>query len=531
MPALNGNSIRARTFRRCFAGIGLFFLVSWLFLAAQPYFEAIRSANETPRIAQGLALVDSSKWSIEDWPRRALPLGPDIARAPSSGRIYPNKPPGTTIVAWPWLAAWRAVYGEDLTLAQAFFAFRWATALFPIVLGIAFACYCVRREKYLCLSITSLVFATPLASYSKLAYGHSLSALMLTAGVAAIVCGEGSPRPRSWIWTLIGALILGTCASIEYVTVLFVGPWLSFLGGRAIHRRAWARLVAAVVGGSLGIFPLLLYHQEVYGSPWSTGYHSMLARDLAEKHAQGWLGLIGPNADSIWHTFFNPACGLVFWLPWIFIAFRGWWLARGDEAGKEWRLAGCSIAITALVVVSSLDFQGGWRVGPRYLVSMMPLLGAGLYAFLHRERSASWRFFALLLLTFAAIQNVLAAGLWPHFDVAHIAWPVGEVLLPLLKNGYRPLGLAHDWPTWLWVLAIVVLPLGVLFALMGWAERKRLGIAKAVAAMLCGALLHCALFLLVPPHADAKRNLRYVVGVFEEQDQPSKPIGFLRDRK
>ncbi|MCA9638029.1 MAG: hypothetical protein KC420_18500, partial [Myxococcales bacterium] len=63
-----------------------------------PYFEAIRSANERPRLLQGMALVECGEWAIDGPSRRGLALGPDVARSPVDRRVYPNKPPGASVV-------------------------------------------------------------------------------------------------------------------------------------------------------------------------------------------------------------------------------------------------------------------------------------------------------------------------------------------------------------------------------------------------------------------------------------------------
>ncbi|MGB1013677.1 MAG: hypothetical protein ACPG4T_06050, partial [Nannocystaceae bacterium] len=81
-------------------------LPSWLLLAGLagllvasfPYAEAIRNANEVPRIMQARALVEEGSWAIDGPSNRGLSPGPDIARSPVDGRIVPNKPPGATIV-------------------------------------------------------------------------------------------------------------------------------------------------------------------------------------------------------------------------------------------------------------------------------------------------------------------------------------------------------------------------------------------------------------------------------------------------
>ncbi|HLT38773.1 MAG TPA: hypothetical protein VK034_20945, partial [Enhygromyxa sp.] len=71
--------------------------VAMVLLAAFPYFEQVRNANELPRLVQAMSLVEHGEWTIDGPSRRGLALGPDVARSPD-GRLYPNKPPGASVV-------------------------------------------------------------------------------------------------------------------------------------------------------------------------------------------------------------------------------------------------------------------------------------------------------------------------------------------------------------------------------------------------------------------------------------------------
>ncbi|MCA9657567.1 MAG: hypothetical protein KC486_04435, partial [Myxococcales bacterium] len=74
-------------------------LVAAALVLAVPYYEAIRNANERPRLLQGIALVECGEWAIDGPSARGLSPGPDISRSPVDGRLYPNKPPATSLVA------------------------------------------------------------------------------------------------------------------------------------------------------------------------------------------------------------------------------------------------------------------------------------------------------------------------------------------------------------------------------------------------------------------------------------------------
>ncbi len=77
-------------------GAALLAALALLLLAAFPYAEATRNANERPRLLQAASLVERGSWRIDGL---GLDPGPDAAAPRRPGALYPNKPPGTSVVA------------------------------------------------------------------------------------------------------------------------------------------------------------------------------------------------------------------------------------------------------------------------------------------------------------------------------------------------------------------------------------------------------------------------------------------------
>mgnify|MGYP007042611159 CR=1 FL=1 len=125
-----------------------------------------------------------------------------------------------------------------------------------------------------------------------------------------------------------------------------------------------------------------------------------------------------------------------------------------------------AVVLVGILVVVSLNFEGGWRVGPRYLVFVLPCMVPGLFYGLEHERRGVFLCAWGLCVGLGAVPNVLAGTLWPHLDLTHVGNPVGEVLLPLLQDGaepYGPLGLAgvRRGTTWLSLLGAAAMLLMV----------------------------------------------------------------------
>src|SRR5690606_5354765 len=190
------------------------------------------------------------------------------------------------------------------------------------------------------------------------------------------------------------------------------------------------------------------------------------------------------------------------------------------------RAARLQLSIFAVIVVMGLglSFEGGWRIGPRYLVIALPMLSVGPAEFMARWRDdprAVLDAGMIGLLGFTAswslLANSLAATLWPHLDPTNVAEPFGAVLIPLWQNGFGPYGL----PTWLrggLVLSLAA-PIALGFASLVWAvgfSRPQIVLLPLLLGAAAGAV---ALLLVVPrsvvAHPMTERNFQYIERVYE----------------
>ncbi|MCA9634601.1 MAG: hypothetical protein KC420_01015, partial [Myxococcales bacterium] len=218
--------------------------------------------------------------------------------------------------------------------------------------------------------------------------------------------------------------------------------------------------------------------------------------------------------------------GLLWWAPLALLGLGGLCglARRGDEPGlrSEARVFAAIFALF-LVITASLSFSGGWRIGPRYLVVALPAMVPGIAWLLgHVRSSMAWMTAIAALGTWSLALNGLAANLWPHLDPTNIDYPLGEVLVPLVRGGRGP----HDVLTalgggglplaWLVTPATIVAGLGGLAA-CARGSRARLGVGLGVA--LGGLAIVGSLAL--PPHPRAAANLRYIERVWEPDARAS----------
>lgn len=501
--------------------------------ATAPYFGRLMNANERPRVLQAVAWVDEAELAVDGPAARGLAPGPDVARSPVDGRLYPNKPPGATV---PTVVAYwagkivTALGGPPPTLRSVTIAARVLGGLLPTLWLLWLGARRLRaRGAGGCgdAAVLVLALATPLTVYARLLFGHVLAAALLLAGTLWLIDGT-APAKASARRALAGGMLAASAITVEYAAVFAGLPLAVLLAWRLRQGAPRGPLLAALGGALLPVLALAAYHWAVFGSPWSTGYHHVTDAGFARTHGEGLLGLGLPTRASLFEHLLSPWGGLLVWAPLIAVAL-GVALVRWRVLDLEERVA-TAMLLLFTVIVASLAQTGGWRVGPRYLVLAMPMALYGLVRLLQALRGRPVLAAMGLGVALASTTlEALAANLFPHL-VPH-GNPWADLLLPLALEGRMPSSGLPGAGGEAWALAVVVLvPLG----LVGWSvarcaiagepsERRRrqavivVGLGVAIAAALLGAALGA------PSHPEAAGDLEAVRSIWEPVRSASAP--------
>lgn len=476
-------------------------------LAAFPYAEETRNANERPRLLQAAALVEHGTWAIDGPVRRGLDPGPDVSRDPRTGALYPNKPPATTLMAAAGYVL--AGVGQDaVTLRRATWFARLLAGVAPLLLLAWFLRRRLLTDAAGTLALAALALATPLAAYAHLLYGHALAACTLWIGAALVIDGVRGDSPRR---AAIGGALAACSVTVEYSAAFAGLPLAAFVLAHA--RTRWRAGLAAALG-ALGPIALLgWYHAACYGSPLRTGYHLVVDAGFAAKHGQGLLGLVAPTWRAIHTHLLGSEAGLLWWCPLAVVGVAGLVdLSFGpDSRARSHARVGLGMFATMVLVCVSLNFEGGWRVGPRYLAAALPALALGWWhalRWLVGPGRAAWRTLLFTaLLVWSSLLNGLAANLWPHFDLTNVHQPVSEVLLPLWRS--REPYVAFPGAAHVAVIGSTLALLWLIARLATRAQRVAVGLGAVIGVAMVAATSR------IPPHPRGPANLAYIEKVWE----------------
>jgi hypothetical protein len=412
-----------------------------LVLIAYAYFYQAGGWNQNSRFDLTRAIVERGSLQIDAYARNTGDL------AKRDRHLYCDKAPGVSMLGVP---AWAIVHAGSARppSAEQLAVGAWLATLTSVGVPSAFAVLALMllvrrlglsRERAAVIAL-GWGLATLAFPYATVFYGHQLIAAAAIGALALIVGRTGV----GWRRLIAAGAILGAAVTVEYTAVLTAVPIAVYAIGKRVA--PWRRIVLGMAAGAVipGI-ALAAYHTAAFGGPLTLPYEFSTQ---PHRH-QGWfMGLGVPDLDVLASITVSAYRGLFYAAPWLLLAVPGavrWW-----RLGYRAEVATCgTIVVLFLWLNASLvDWQGGWAMGPRYLVPAIPflvVLAAGVLApptpgtrwaralaDVRIRRGAAIAFGAALALSFYLM--LAGTAVKPEVDV-HVRRPFQDFLLPRFARG------------------------------------------------------------------------------------------------
>jgi hypothetical protein len=266
---------------------------------------------------------------------------------------------------------------------------------------------------------------------------------------------------------LLVGLLLSLALISEYPIVLVL--FILFI--YAVYVLPCARLLFwMLVGGTPLTLAMVLYNYVCFGTPLPVGY--LYSPNYTAWHHTGLVSLTYPTLDRVWGITFSPYRGLFFLSPFLLLALPGFlrfWRAKEHRA--EFCVCAASVVCFFLYNASSIMWWGGFAVGPRYLVPILPFLAVPVvFMFVHWNRPV-FRTVMLLLIGLSIVLvwvETISGQSFPDFTPN----PLLDFSLPRLLAGdiARNLGMLLNHSGW-----CSLIPLGFLVvsaSLLLWLPSK-----------------------------------------------------------
>ncbi len=428
------------------------FLVCFIFFVPFPM-----GPNENAHVDLTVALVDHGTAAIDSFHTNTVDL------AFHHGHYYINKAPGESLLGVPVYLAFKALFhsvpvpppGVITSAYRSYIVLVFLLSIFtvsiPAVLLLLlfywFLGFFTRSNINRTILTLALGLGTMMFRYSGTVYSHlPVTALLFAAFVLVWIHDkEEAVRGSRSAWFVqhphatagLAGLCLGASVLFEYSSIVIT----VLIGIYALIRFPRHLWPALIVGGVPGILVVGAYNLAAFGNPLVTGYAvTTSAFPGVHRHGSGLNGAYGhfiprPKLQALWGMSFSPFRGLFFLSPFLLTAFPGYrlWARRAD---RDWILF-LAVPVAQLLAISTFPgWHGGWAVGPRYLIPMLPFITFPVIFVL--DRATDWIsrviVYGLIAISFLAVWiETLGANGYPPNSFKD---PLFSYSLVALQHGY-----------------------------------------------------------------------------------------------
>lgn len=313
---------------------------------------------------------------------------------------------------------------------------------------------------------------TPAFAFSGQFFSHQLCAFLLFGAFRILYqMRDGRAKPG---WLLLAGVMMGWSVISEYPTALIAAAIvIYFFTQKNIRRQAGWLLAGGILPGIL----LAVYDYSIFHTILPVGYE--YSANYQEQHSVGLISIGLPRLEALWGITFSSYRGLFFLSPVLLPGIAGFWFWwRSREERKVWWLSVWAVASFILFNGSSVMWQGGFSVGPRYVLPMLPFLMLGMGAFVQRLGHMRW---VRVLVGVLSLWSFLAVWAETIGGQSFPDWrmnPLFTYSLPNLVEGNiaRNLGMAvglHGWAS--------LIPLALVYgvgAVIFWVILRRGSLAR-----------------------------------------------------
>jgi hypothetical protein len=297
-------------------------------------------------------------------------------------------------------------------------ALRTVVCLLNIIVSsmCVFVFYCTiksltRSDQSALLTTVLFAFGSLILPYSGTFFSEPLATLFVMLSFFILVRNGGNQNSLGSFSLLASGVSLGL-ATATHITAILFAPFFCIYGAFLIRKNVSFSINSSLVGAAIffagfGLLLLLLgyYNFARFGDVFETG------RTVGEMT----YGAFVAPWRGLWGLLFGAGKGLIFFCPAIILGLFSWLPFHRKHRFLSFMILG-AILLRILFIASRSDWHGGFCLGPRYLVMLIPFLMIPI---------------GELVNEFIVKRNVKAIILFAIFSLACIAqqiyFSIGEV--------------------------------------------------------------------------------------------------------
>ncbi|MCX7918413.1 MAG: hypothetical protein N3A72_02160 [bacterium] len=286
--------------------------------------------------------------------------------------------------------------------------------------------------------------------YSTLFYGHQLAAALIFMSFYILYNLkhpiQNISYKKSNVCYLISGLLCGLAILTEYPVVLLVVVLFFYAFPIYTQQSAFRNILWFLLGFVGPIAVLFYYNYLCFGFPFTFGYFSVADENFRQQMAKGIAGITYPKADALVGITFSAYRGLFFINPLLLLSIFGfYYFYQKQETRNEFRFILVAFIIYLLFNASYYMWWGGWTIGPRHLIPIIPFLIIPI-AFIPLNTSKCFKPYLLYILCMISILfMVIGTVVDPQVPdtIRRLSWsPLFGYSLPKFLSGdfYANLG-------------------------------------------------------------------------------------------
>ncbi len=351
------------------------------------------------------------------------------------GRQFAAKQPGQFMfgaVVYFVLHLFGLSYSSNYTLTAALVSLFTASLVTAVASVMVFriAREFTRRESVAWPLLAAIlhIFGTTTFAYSGFAYHDSLAAgyLIIAFYLILLLTRRRLHNRSPWVAAGAAGFLLGltvTTSMLPFFAACVLAAYLLWQ----------TKSAAVVIGGILGVTPLLIYNARSFGNP-------LLNSNMAGGYVDSFLRLDLHNSiDKLRFYLFD----ITLYDPIVWLGLVG--LAFYPRAMRRERFVIVAMLVAQLFQILNIETHGGCHYGPRFVLPVLPYAVLGLVGFSYLQSGWKQRLAAIAVVVVgAASVGINAVGalygamycdvnlyaVWPAFEKLRTA---GTTYLPLMK--------------------------------------------------------------------------------------------------
>lgn len=234
----------------------------------------------------------------------------------------------------------------------------------------------LKENKYSLTLTLAYSLGTMAFPYSTLFYGHQLAAIFIFFSFYLLYRLKNKIEGDCIKTCFFAGMFAGLAILTEYPVMLLAGVLAIYAILIMKSRTKYTtNILFYFIGLGIPILILFYYNYLCSGNPFQFGYFQVAGEEFRREMVKGIAGVTYPKPIALFGITFSPYRGLFVNNPILLLSFPGFYFLYQNKTYRpEFWFCLAAVIIFLLFNSSYYMWWGGWTIGPRHLIPIIPFL-------------------------------------------------------------------------------------------------------------------------------------------------------------